>query len=118
MIYSHKPQRSGRSISANTNNPPQDPPPPKVDDIPKIPKTLEPIVDVPIKDTTPPVMDIEEKVVVKPPVKIEYTTPVIEKVVVKPILVKAKPKTIVTPKIAKQSIWSKVYRFVRRLWRW
>jgi len=27
LIYSHKPQRSGRSISANTNNPPQDPPP-------------------------------------------------------------------------------------------
>lgn len=28
MIYSHKPQRSGRSIHANTNNPPQDPPAP------------------------------------------------------------------------------------------
>lgn len=29
MIYSHKPQRSGRSIASNTNNPPQDPPPNK-----------------------------------------------------------------------------------------
>jgi len=30
LIYSHKPQRSGRNISANTNFPPQDPPAPRL----------------------------------------------------------------------------------------
>ena len=62
MIYSHKPQRSGRSIAANTNNPPQDPPPPKVldtvtpplDNIPKVSHISE-IPDIFIEDTTPPV---------------------------------------------------------------
>jgi hypothetical protein len=34
LIYAAKPQRGGRSIQANTNNPPQDPPPSK--DIPPI----------------------------------------------------------------------------------
>ncbi len=81
MIYSHKPQRSGRGISSNTNNPPQDPPAPHEDkplpivekseiisNIPgykitiETPKkiTREPdksieIPDIPIDDTTPPV---------------------------------------------------------------
>ena len=54
MIYAHKPQRSGRSIAANTNNPPQDPPPPK--DILPIPPVTEPIVEPitePIVEPTP-----------------------------------------------------------------
>jgi hypothetical protein len=80
LIYSHKPQRSGRGIASNTNNPPQDPPapheekiiPPVVDkiptDTPKVreltdseKKMLKPkipipeVPDIPIEDTTPPV---------------------------------------------------------------
>jgi len=118
LIYSHKPQRSGRSIPTNTNNPPQDPPsPPKditLDDIPKVPYSetpLEPIVDIPIvdipiKDTTPPVIDIEEKIVVE---KIKH------------IAVKPKPTTpkkqLVIPKPVKQSIWKKLYNRIVKLWR-
>ncbi len=46
MIYSHLPQRSGRSIAANTNNPPQDPPqattlPPTIEE-----KPIAPISDI------------------------------------------------------------------------
>ena len=33
MIYAHLPQRGGRSIKANTNNPPQDPPLPNEIDV-------------------------------------------------------------------------------------
>ena len=81
MIYSHKPQRSGRSITSNTNNPPQDPPPkivhepipdtiiPKIPDtiIPKIPDTIIP--DILIEDSTPPVPEIciEEKLLIESP---------------------------------------------------
>ena len=88
LIYSHKPQRSGRSISSNTNNPPQDPPspveeksiPPVVEEQPKVilppPEIIVPekiivipkkpsieVPDVPIEDTTPPVPEAcpEEK---------------------------------------------------------
>ena len=67
MIYSHKPQRSGRSIQANTNNPPQDPPPPSkligLDDIPKV--SYE-IPDIPIENTIPPVPElcINEKLII------------------------------------------------------
>ena len=88
LIYSHKPQRSGRSISSNTNNPPQDPPSPVeekpisqvVEEQPKVilpsPEIIVPekiivtpkkpsveIPDVPIEDTTPPVPEAcpEEK---------------------------------------------------------
>lgn len=62
MIYSHKPQRSGRSITADCNNPPQDPPPPKLE---------KPIIDIPIKDTTPsvPELCIEEPIIIPKPVK-------------------------------------------------
>jgi len=35
LIYAAKPQRGGRSIRANTNNPPQDPPPPSIAEIPE-----------------------------------------------------------------------------------
>ena len=52
MIYAAKPQRGGRSIQANTNNPPQDPPP-----APEI--TIEPTeVFIPIESTAPPVPEI------------------------------------------------------------
>ena len=48
MIYAAKPQRGGRSIQANTNNPPQDPPPTEI--------PLEPTeVFIPIESTAPPV---------------------------------------------------------------
>ena len=33
MIYQAKPQRGGRSIPVNTNNPPQDPPSPPVETV-------------------------------------------------------------------------------------
>ena len=44
MVYANLPQRGGKSIPANTNNPPQDPPP--------IPEIIEPLIAVP-KVTTP-----------------------------------------------------------------
>lgn len=71
MIYSHLPQRGGRSIKANTNTPPQDPPPPKdktptlpdtpIVNTPQIPDVIsEPVIpDILIEDSTPPVMDME-----------------------------------------------------------
>ncbi len=101
MIYSHKPQRSGRSIQANTNNPPQDPPPPSKligsDDIPKV--SYE-IPDIPIENTIPPVPElcINEKLIIA-------TTPSTK------IIPKQKPKISITekpqkeiPKISKSTI--------------
>jgi len=88
LIYSHKPQRSGRGISSNTNNPPQDPPAPhdekkipipievqpeSIQTVPEITipekiirapeKPTQEIPDIPIEDTTPPVPEVcpEEK---------------------------------------------------------
>ena len=88
LIYSHKPQRSGRAISSNTNNPPQDPPSPHEENQIPIPIEVQPeiiqtisevivpektirkpekptqeIPDIPISDTTPPVPEecMEEK---------------------------------------------------------
>jgi len=75
MIYSHKPQRSGKSIPTNTNTPPQDPPPPPEIPVNEIPNVVEipveiipEIPDVFIEDSTPPVMDaiIEVPEIVKP----------------------------------------------------
>ena len=71
MIYSHKPQRSGRSIAANTNNPPQDPPPSKQNppkSIDVMPKVSYEIPDIPIENTIPPVPElcIKEKLVIAP----------------------------------------------------
>ena len=93
MIYSHKPQRSGRSIQANTNNPPQDPPPPSkligLDDIPKV--SYE-IPDIPIENTIPPVPElcINEKLI------IATTTPSTK------IIPKQKPKISITEKPQKE----------------
>ena len=53
MIYSHLPQRSGRSIQANTNNPPQDPPPQIIKEKPTVP-----IPDV----ITPKITLLEKKI--------------------------------------------------------
>ncbi len=83
LIYSHKPQRSGRGISSNTNNPPQDPPSPHEEKQIPIPieiqhkiiqtvpekiirepeKLTQEVPDIPIEDTTPPVPEVcpEEK---------------------------------------------------------
>ncbi len=58
MIYAAKPQRGGRSIQANTNNPPQDPPPPQTASI--IPELGPNDVFIPIENTTPPVPEICE----------------------------------------------------------
>lgn len=67
MIYAAKPQRGGRSIQANTNNPPQDPPP-----APEI--TIQPTeVFIPIESTVPPVPEIiHEEPVVIPVVKVSW----------------------------------------------
>lgn len=67
MIYAAKPQRGGRSIQANTNNPPQDPPP-----VPEI--TIEPTeVFIPIESTAPPVPEIiEEPTVIPDIVKVSW----------------------------------------------
>jgi len=53
MIYSHLPQRSGRSIPSNTNNPPQDPPPQIIDK-----KQTVPIPDV----LSPKIVFLENKI--------------------------------------------------------
>ena len=58
MIYAAKPQRGGRNIQANTNNPPQDPPPPTETFIPKLESTE---VFIPIENTAPPVPEIIEE---------------------------------------------------------
>lgn len=73
MIYSHKPQRSGKSIITNTNHPPQDPPPPSIPL--KVGEAF-----IPIEDTTPPVPEshiIEEQIVEEqiPDILIDNTIP-------------------------------------------
>jgi len=55
LIYAAKPQRGGRNIQANTNNPPQDPPP--VNEIPLLPTE----VFIPIENTAPPVPEIDKE---------------------------------------------------------
>lgn len=94
MIYAAKPQRGGRSIQANTNNPPQDPPPKSVslDDIPKVPYVSE-VPDISIEDSTPPVPECTNE-------KPKLTKP--EK-----IISKSKPKTkLVIQKVTpKQSLF-------------
>ena len=68
MIYAAKPQRGGRSIPTNTNNPPQDPPPTEI--------PLEPTeVFIPIESTAPPVPEIIEE-----PIVVSTITPEIVKV--------------------------------------
>lgn len=64
MIYAAKPQRGGRNIQANTNNPPQDPPPP-TETIPLEPNE----VFIPIENTAPPVPDVIEESVIMPKVQ-------------------------------------------------
>jgi len=114
LIYSHKPQRSGRGISSNTNNPPQDPPSPHEEEQIPIPievqpeiiqtvpeitvpektiltpkKPIQEIPDIPIEDTTPPVPEecIEEK-------------PFIPKAtLIKEPILETKPKVSVTSEI-------------------
>jgi len=61
LIYAAKPQRGGRNIQANTNNPPQDPPPPAETFVPEL-KSTE--VFIPIESTAPPVPEIIEQPVV------------------------------------------------------
>lgn len=78
LIYSHKPQRSGRNISSNTNNPPQDPPSP-VEEKP-IPQVVEeqPKVILPSPEITIPekiIVTPEKPSVEIPDILIEDTTP-------------------------------------------
>lgn len=90
MIYAAKPQRGGRSIPTNTNNPPQDPPPPN-----EIP-LLENEVFIPIENTAPPVPEIE----------------IVESVIdetLEPTIETAKE----TPKL---SIWSKLVNRIKKIW--
>ena len=78
MIYAAKPQRGGRSIPTNTNNPPQDPPPtPEL--VPEIP--LEPTeVFIPIESTAPPVPEIIEEPTVIPIVKVSWFRRLVTKI--------------------------------------
>ena len=70
MIYASKPQRGGRQIPTNTNNPPQDPPS-AVDSI-----DIEPTaVFIPIENTAPPVPEIIEEPIIETPI---IETPIIE----------------------------------------
>ena len=90
MIYQYKPQRGGRSIPVNENNPPQDPPPP--------PKTItSPKIVKPIKE--------------KP--KIQKQTPKKESKKTIP-----KKKSIPSKKVevpVKLSWWQKIVSFLRKL---
>lgn len=118
MIYSHKPQRSGRSITANTNNPPQDPPsPPKIDDVPKIVETPIPIEtpiaeipvvpDVFIEDSTPPVLDaVIDAVIEKPAVKKSIKKPT-RKSIKKPVIEKPAKVSWIKRLISKLFFWRK-----------
>ena len=63
MIYAAKPQRGGRSIQANTNNPPQDPPPTDTIIIPELGPND---VFIPIENTAPTVPEIMEEEVIIP----------------------------------------------------
>ncbi len=109
MIYSHKPQRSGRSIQANTNNPPQDPPPPKdtLTEIPIKDTIITPldlqIPDILIEDSTPsipetcieeqPILKIPEKKIPKPQItKIQKQTPKVTPKIPQKVTPKIPPK--------------------------
>jgi len=103
LIYSHKPQRSGRSITANTNNPPQDPPSPPA---PKTVPIETPIVEIPvipdvfIEDSTHPVLDaVIEKPVVKKSIK--------KQVIEKPIIEKPAKVSWIKRLISKLFFWRK-----------
>jgi hypothetical protein len=102
LIYSHKPQRSGRSIQANTNNPPQDPPPPSEIIIPEIiiPETVVP--DILIADSTPPV-----------PEPCINEAPVLPKSEKK---VRKTPKKV-TPKPVKKTWRTRIVSFLKKLFR-
>jgi len=65
LIYAAKPQRGGRNIQANTNNLPQDPPPPPTE-TKVIPELEQTEVFIPIENTTPPVPEIIEEEPVMP----------------------------------------------------
>jgi len=98
LIYSHKPQRGGRSIQANTNNPPQDPPPSP--EKPIIDTPLEkPIVVVPSDDSISVDLQI-------PDIFIEDSTPPVPEICINTIhLPKPEiPKQVQTPKITKPKI--------------
>jgi len=72
LIYQAKPQRGGRSISANTNNPPQDPPAPPTE-IPEIIPVIPEIIPV-IPEIIPvevPVIDVVEIPEIIPLIKIK-----------------------------------------------
>ena len=134
LIYSHKPQRSGRSISSNTNNPPQDPPSPieekpiplVVEEKPAVTLTIPEITvpekiiiapekpsvevpDIPIEDTTPPVPEVcpEEKLFIPKATLIREPIPE-SKVTITPEI-KVKPQSIPSPKI------SRFRRFINRV---
>lgn len=140
MIYSHKPQRSGRGISANTNTPPQDPPPPHeekqipistevqpeiIQTVPEIivpekiirtpEKPIQEVPDIPIEDTTPPVPEIcpEEKPIAPKDTLIKE--PIVEPKI--PITSEIKVKS--QPKPEPKSSWfrrfiSRIKKFFRR----
>lgn len=114
LIYSHKPQRSGRSISSNTNNPPQDPPTP-VEEKPIAPVVKEqPTVTLPTPEIT-----IPEKIIITPKkpsveipdIPIEDTTPSVPEVcpeeklfipkatLIREPITEPKPQVEITPEI-------------------
>lgn len=129
LIYSHKPQRSGRNISSNTNNPPQDPPSPVEE------KPISPVVEEQPKVTIPsPEITVPEKIIITPEkpsvevpdILIEDTTPPVPEVcpeeklfipkdtLIQEPIPESKSKVIVTPEIkVKQQPTPKISRFRR-----
>lgn len=99
MIYQAKPQRGGRSIQTNTNNPPQDPPFP--------PETIS------TNDVTAPgvIIPIEE--------------PIVDVVIISEIIKTIPPPTVTTPTIPQKmvnvptplTVLQKITLFFKKLFR-
>jgi len=109
LIYSHKPQRSGRSITTNTNNPPQDPPFPhnKIHDI-SFKNTIPPVPEIctPIPELSIPKEKIAPKIVPKITIK-------------KPVTVPTTPTTpTITTPTKKTSWFTRIISKIRKIFSW
>jgi len=118
LIYPHLPQRSGRSIVANTNNPPQDPPattlPPSIDEKPiaPTPDIIIPkisILEKKISILEQKIVALEQKKIVIPDISI------LEKKIV--ALENSKQESKIVKEIPKKSLFRKfLTKFFGRRW--